>query len=92
MRKKTQTKADLLRRILELEAQLASTYHFAGISLDKASKKHMMASGVLLQLNAIGGHQIIPPTVIKDGLSDDTIKAIKADLKESYDLAVAFKP
>ncbi|GAA4648979.1 hypothetical protein GCM10023116_12530 [Kistimonas scapharcae] len=92
MRKKTQTRADLLRRILELEAQLASTYHFADRAIDKAGKDHMMASGVLLQLNAIGGHQIIPPVVIKDGLSDETIKAIKADLKESYELAVLFKP
>ena len=92
MRKKTQTKADLLRRIVELEGQLSCMYHFASQGIDKAGKKHMMASGVLLQLHALGGKEIIPPVIIKDGLSDDTIKAIKADLKESYDLSVMFKP
>jgi len=32
------------------------------------------------------------PTLIRDGLSPETIAAIKADLKRSYDLAIQFKP
>ncbi len=75
---------------MELEAQLAHRYHFANADLHKAGTAHKMASGVLLQLTAIGGKEIITPVMIKDGLSDETIAAIRKDLKRSYDLAVIF--
>jgi hypothetical protein len=95
MTKTKQTKAQLIakqqRQILDLESQLAHRYHFAATSIDKAGTKHMMSSGVLLQLTANGGRELINPVMIKDGLSDETIAAIKADLKRSYDLAVMFK-
>lgn len=51
-----------------------------------------MGSGVLLELTFIGGKEAISPVVIKDGLSAETIAAIKADIRRSYELAVAFKP
>jgi hypothetical protein len=89
---KAETIAKQQRQILDLEAQLAHAYHFAASSIDKASTKYMMASGVLLQLTANGGRELICPVMIKDGLSDETIAAIKADLKRSYELAVMFKP
>ncbi|MDI1362565.1 hypothetical protein [Methylotenera sp.] len=85
------TKLQLLRENLELKAQMAHAYHFATASIDRTSTKHLMASGVLLQLSGIGGKELIHPVMIKDGLSDETIAAIKADLKRSYDLAVMFK-
>lgn len=84
------TRAQLQRQVLELTAQLAHVYQFANTEIDRASTKHRMASGVLLQLTAIGGKEIINPVMIKDGLSDATIAAIRADLKRSYDLAVTF--
>jgi hypothetical protein len=96
MTKTKQTKAQLIakqqRQILDLESQLAHRYHFAAQAIDKADTKRMMGSGVLLQLTANGGRELINPVMIKDGLSDETIAAIKADLKRSYDLAVMFKP
>lgn len=82
----------LERKILELESQLAHRYSFAMTEIDRASIDRLMGSGVLLQLTGIGGKDIINPVVIKDGLSLETIKAIKADLVRSYDLAVMFKP
>lgn len=86
------TRQQLERQILELESQLAHVYAFAMTEIDRASTKHRMASGVLLQLSGVGGKDIINPVMIKDGLSDATIAAIKADLARSYDLAVMFKP
>jgi hypothetical protein len=80
------------RKILELESQLAHVYHFAHRGIDKASVKHRMGSGVLLQLSGLGGKEIILPVMIRDGLSDETIAAIKADLVRSYAGAVEFKP
>jgi len=85
------TRAQLQRQILELESQLAHRYAFAAAELHKASTGARMASGVLLQLSAVGGKEIINPVMIKDGLSDATIAAIRADLKRSYDLAVMHK-
>ena len=96
MKAKTQMKAktrrQLEREVLELKAQLSSTYHFASATIEKASTKYLMASGALLQITAIGGRELIIPTVIRDGLSAETITAIKKDIKRSYDLSVMFAP
>jgi hypothetical protein len=85
------TRQQLERQILELESQLAHRYRFAELEIDKASTAKMMASGVLLQLTALGGREIINPVVIRDGLSPETIAAIKADLHRSYELTVMHK-
>lgn len=89
---KTPTRADLARKIMELEAQLAHRYYFNSAELHKAGTDHMMASGVLVQLHALGGRRLIDPMVIKDGLSDDTIAALQRDILRSYESAVALKP
>lgn len=78
------------RQILELESQLAHRYQFANIAIDKTGTDRLMASGVLLQLTGIGGKELINPVMIKDGLSKETIEAIKKDLKRSYDLTVMY--
>lgn len=89
------TRAELEACIKMLNAQLAHVYHFADMELHKAGTAVRMGSGVLLELTAygeFGGKKIIDPVVIKDGLSDATIAAIRADLKRSFELATAFKP
>lgn len=92
VKKPKMTKADFQRKVAETEAQLASTYHFADVQVLKAGQEHLMASAVVLRLTALGGREIIPPVAIKDGLSSETINAIRADLRRSYDLATMFKP
>lgn len=84
------TKAQLQRKVLELEANLACTYYFADAYLSK--ERSYVGSGVLLQLSAIGGKELIPPVMILDGLSPETIAAIRKDLARSYELATIFKP
>jgi hypothetical protein len=92
MTKVKDTKATLRLKLQHMQAQLAHTYHFADAALGKTSQKHFMASGVVLQLTANNGKEVIPPVMIKDGLSDETIAAIRADLARSYSLAIMFKP
>lgn len=92
MTKKPLTKADLQRKVKELEAQLAHQYHFATRTIDKAGMQHCLGSAVILELTVLGGTKVIAPVAIKDGLSAETIAALKADLKRSYDLTVEFKP
>ena len=92
MKKQPTTKADLQRKVKELEAQLAHQYHFAACTIDKAGARHCTGSAVILELTFLGGTKVINPVAIKDGLSAETIAALKADLKRSYDLTVEFKP
>jgi hypothetical protein len=91
-RAKKPTYAELVRQNMELKGQLAHAYTYASHEVAKASTKHLMASGVLVQLSALGGREIIQPVVIRDGLSDDTIEALKRDLARSFDIATAAKP
>lgn len=84
------TKTQLQRKVLELEANLASTYYFADAYLSQ--ERSYVGSGILLQMSAIGGKEIIPPVMILDGLSPETISAIRKDLARSYELATTFKP
>ena len=85
------TRKELERKLIEVNACLSHGYHLANGAIDKASTKHMMGSGVVLTLTALGGREIIKPVMINDGLSDETIAAIKADLKRSYNTAIRFK-
>lgn len=87
---KKPTRAALQRKIMELEAQMASVYHFADAELHKAQS--LMGSGVLIQMHALGGRELIKPVVIRDGLSPETIAALRNDLIRSYELATLFKP
>lgn len=86
------TKAQLKRQAMEFLSGQAHVYHFADAAIGKASVKHMMASGVVLTITALGGRELVAPVLIRDGLSEETIDAIKSDLRRSYDLAVRLKP
>lgn len=94
--KTKQTKAE---RITELERKLqeaiaghASALHFACAGLDKSSTDHLAASGVVLTLTVLGGRKICEPVLIRDGLSKETIAALKGDLVRSFEVATLFKP
>lgn len=94
--KPKQTKAN---RIADLERQLRETlagqvhqYHFADEGLNKASTKHLIGSGVVITLTVIGGRELIPPTLLRDGLSDELIAALRADFVRGYQLATMYKP
>jgi hypothetical protein len=89
---KTQRIATLERKLIEADAGQAHVYHFADAYLDKASTKHLGASGVILTLTVLGGREICSPVLIRDGLSQETIDALKADMRRSYELATMYKP
>lgn len=92
MATKRTTKADLQRKVRELEAQLLHQHHFADRKLATAGVAHCLGSAVIVSLTVLGGREVIDPIAIRDGLSDDTIKALRADIRRSYQNAVAFKP
>lgn len=84
--------AILKRKLVEVEGQLASTYFFAGVGVDKATRASCMGSGILITMHYLGGKAVCEPFVLKDGPSDETRAALMADLSYSYDKAVEFKP
>lgn len=83
---------DLERKLLETQAQLAHVYHFAGQYLVEADRHRTLGSGILVRLNYLGGKQVCNPFVLKDGFSPETIAALLAELKYSYDKTIEFKP
>lgn len=80
------TYAQLARQNAELIAGLNVVHANALMTLKKASMGVRMASGVMLHLTAVGGADIVAPVMIRDGLSDDTIEALRRDIQRSLDL------
>lgn len=91
IKKPKQTRQDLERKVRELEAQLVHRCHFASLNIEKAGTKHLAASGVIISLVVLGGREIIEPVCIRDGLSEETIAALKSDFARSYEIATVFK-
>jgi hypothetical protein len=92
MKRKRETKATLERKIKELEAQLSATYHFADANLKQVASKNYTGSAVIVEITALGGCEVLQPVAIRDGLSKETITALRADIARSYELAIMFKP
>lgn len=84
--------ADLERKLKEALAGQVHTYHFADQALDSATAKHLSASGAVITITALGGREIVGPTLIRDGLSAELIEALRADLRRSYERATQMKP
>ena len=80
------------RKLRETEAQLVHVYHFAQHGILKADTKRTVGSGILVQLHYLGGAEVCPAFVVKDGFSDQTITALCADLQRSYEKTIEFKP
>lgn len=86
------TRQQLLTKVAELEAQLASTYHFASVQLDRAGSQVHQASAVIVRLTSLGGKEVTPPFAVLDGLSPATIDALRADILRSWHKATEFRP
>lgn len=84
--------SELERKVQEAIAGQVHVYHFADASIDKASVDHLAGSGVIITLTALGGREICSPVLMRDGLSKETIEALREDLRRSYELATLFKP
>lgn len=91
---------ELLRKQLSDAQRLAQEhlaaqihqYHFADARIGGASVDKLGGSGVILTLTALGGREIISPVMIRGGLSNETVEALRADFRRSYLDATVFKP
>ena len=87
------------KRIAELENELRSAkayqvheLHFASYALDKLSTDLMCGSGVIISITSLSGKPLVEPTVISDGLSLETIAALQADMRRSFEKRTELKP
>lgn len=83
---------ELGRKLREAQAAQVHHYHFADAAVSKASTAHLTGSGVIITLTVLGGREVFDPVLIRDGLSEETVAALRADFRRSYQNAVAFKP
>lgn len=88
--KKKPTKAELARMLKEAKAQQIHVCHFADQYLAKMG--NFQASGIMVELTALGGREIIPPIVISNGLSQETIDALRKDILRTYQYKTELKP
>ena len=87
------------QRIEELENKLRSAeayqvhkLHFASYALDKVSTDRMGGSGVIISITSLNGKPIVDPTGISDGLSPETVAALQADMRRSFEKRMELKP
>ncbi len=81
----------LKQKVIDLQAQMPHRYAFASREVEKAGDG-LTASAAVLSITALGGKEIVLPVAIRDGLSIETIEAIKRDLQRSYERAMRWKP
>lgn len=84
--------AELENRLRSAEAFQVHKLHFASYALDKLSTDKMCGSGVIISITSLSGKPIVDPTVISDGLSPETIAALQADMRRSFEKQTEFKP
>ena len=89
---KAQRIAELEQKLEEVEAYHIYRHHFASKALDRFSTDKLMGSGVVLSLTLLGGKELFEPVMICNGLSKETIAALKADLVRSFNYATELKP
>ena len=87
------------QRIEELENKLRSAeayqvhkLHFASYALDKISTDKLCGSGVIISITSLSGKPIVDPTVVSGGLSLETIAALQADMRRSFEKRMELQP
>jgi hypothetical protein len=87
---------DVIKRLTrerdEALAQVPYRHAFASNALHKLSTDRLLGSGVILSLTLLGGQQPFEPVMISNGLSNETIKALRNDLFRSFQYNTEVKP
>jgi hypothetical protein len=87
--KKLSRVAQLAKDLLQYKAMDVMTLFMAYHAMKKVNKDKYMASGVIVTIQNLSGETIVGPFMVQDGLSAETIAAIQADIKATYDHRLA---
>lgn len=74
--------SELKRRIYEHDALYVTRLKNAHNDISKAGSA-LMASACIVSITGLGGREIVLPFGINDGLSEETINAIKKDIQRT---------
>ena len=90
--KRIQEIALLKNKLRVLEASQLGTICSAYKNVDRCGQDRFMASAVTITIRSINvsNNTIVEEVAISDGLSVETIAAIKADIKRSHDLLMSY--
>jgi hypothetical protein len=83
--------AELERKLVESQSGQPIRLHLAYRGIEAGGENDLMGSGVVISMTVIGGRQLCEPFLVRDGLSAETIAAIKTDIQRSYALATMYK-
>lgn len=87
-----QNEVDTLKRKLrEAEASQLHQLHFAADTLKKFSVDRIAGSSVILEVSSLGGKLVLGPVAV-NGFSTETIAALTADLRRTYEYRIQLKP
>jgi len=81
--------AKMTNELRNMKAQDIGTLSAAHEAVSRADKKRFMASGVIVTLTNLSGVTIAEPFTVADGLSDETIRALQADIRATYEYRLA---
>jgi len=87
--KKLSRTAQTAKDLMQAKAHDIGTLANANREIAKANTDKYMASGVIVTVQNLSGAVIVEPFMISDGLSAETIAAIRADIKRTYNLRLA---
>lgn len=87
--KKLSRLAQMTKDLLYYKAHDILTLSKAFKDVSKCNSDKYMASGVIITIRDLSGKEVVESFMISDGLSEDSIAALKADIKRTYDLRVS---
>lgn len=85
MNKKPSRLAQALRELRQWKAGDIMFLSKAHADLKRVGRERFLGSGVILSITALNGTDLVEPVLINDGLSDETIEALRRDVKRAYD-------
>ena len=89
---KAQRLVELERKLFVAQASQIYRHHFASKALDRLNTDKFMGSGLIVTVTYLSGEQAFEPVMICNGLSKETVAALKADLARSFNYATEMKP
>lgn len=82
-------KRNIKRELDFLKSQDITTLKDSFESLKKIKNKKYFASAITIIIKDIAGNEIIAETAILDGLTNETIEQLQAEIKRTQDLRIS---
>ncbi len=84
------TRARLEATIAELRASRCASLRIAHDQLGSCNRDRMMASGLIISITNIDGSLRVAPFLCTDGFSDETIAALRTQIRYTNDKALDY--